>query len=191
MPGSHIDAMVLQCYADVGGFDFWQSSFYDEDMQWWTGWHSRAPFERFHLTRSSEWTLIGYELWRKQPSYLVEAYYAYPNPSTSIAGSNLTPQGHHYIAYDDEGEVTTSFYSNGILKWRKVESFIKGKGKGKGHHSYWFGGQAPKGSGGKGAVPKGSGKKGGAPKGSSKGKKGKTPKDSGGEGALLIRRGKQ
>jgi len=188
MPGSHLDAFVLQCYDDVGGCDFWQSSFYNATMQWWVGWHSTKPFERFHLTRSSGWSLIGYELWNKQPPYLVEAYYASPNPSTTIAGSDLTPQGHYHIYLDDEGEVTNSLYSDQILTWLQEESFIKGKGKGKGHQSYWFPGpsskgKGPKGSGKKGWVPKGlsKGKKGetSTPKGLSKGKKGKAPKGSG------------
>jgi len=178
----------MQCYRDVGGSDLWQSSFYNATMQWWVGWHSTKPFERFHLTRTPQWSLIGYELWNKQPPYLVEAYYADPNPSTSIAGSDLTPQGHYHITYDAQGQVSSSLYQTGILTWRQAESFIKGTGKGKGNQSYWFGdpnskGAGPKGSGKKGWVPKGlsKGNKGKTPtpKGLSKGKKGKTPKGSG------------
>ena len=49
MPGPHLDAYVLQCFDDVGGADFWLSSYHQEGCQWWVGWHTMRPFCRFHI----------------------------------------------------------------------------------------------------------------------------------------------
>ncbi len=83
----------------------------------------------------------------------MEAYYANPNPSVASWTTDLTPQGQHYVAYNQAGEVTDSSYSRVLLSWNSDVAFIKGRaleGKGKGVE-----GKAPK---GKGRAPKGKGK---------------------------------
>ena len=84
MPGPHIDACIMQCFPDVGGVDFWLSSWHHEGKQWWVGWHTRKPFQEFHIGEAEDWTLIGYELWHSPmdheqwcgPGYMLEAYCA-------------------------------------------------------------------------------------------------------------------
>ena len=118
MPDKHLDAYYMQCSEDVGGTDFWQSSWYDDDQQWWVGFHTLKPFKDFHLSQKYDWALIGYELWPyNRDGWLQEAYYAHPNPSTTPAyvkvgdygdymPSNLTPQGHYHIMFNPAGKRT-------------------------------------------------------------------------------------
>ena len=154
MPGPHIDACISQCHADVGGCDVWTSSHYNDNGQWWVGWHSDNSFPNWHLGQAAHWTLIGYERWRQDnhgPAWKAHACYAEPNPSLSLAGSNLTPVGHWHITYNQQGEHIEVRYYHDTLTWNEEEAFLKGSGKDK---------ASPKGSGKGKASPKGKGKKG-------------------------------
>ena len=118
MPRDHLDAYVMQVFLDVGGVDMWLSSWWNEEIQWWVGWHSLKDFVDFHLTQEDDWFLIGYELWPyNRDGCLLEAYYADPNPSTTrklqktdddghYQRADLTPQGHYHLTYDRHGNRT-------------------------------------------------------------------------------------
>ena len=142
MPGPHLDAFVAQCFADVGGSDLWTSSYYQDN--WWVGWHTGAPFHHWYLSEPHQWFLIGYEKWRTPlhgMPHMRKGYYAEPNPSTSVWGSDLTPVGHWQVAYNSNGHQTHRKWSSFPLTWdeeaflagrrQKGEWFPKGKGKGK------------------------------------------------------------
>ena len=97
----------------------WLSSHYKPNCQWWAGQHTSAPFARPHLTdRHSEeedaWSLIRYKLWHTKtkhaPSYLTEAYYADPDPTTNPGGSNSRPAGHWHAVHNRQGEETYNKY---------------------------------------------------------------------------------
>ena len=163
MPG-----YLMQCYDNVGGTDLWLGSWYSPSAKWWTGWHTPTAFHHWPgLRRTPKWQLIGYEQWSDDgwPTRIIQAYRAFPNPSTVTKGSDLTPQGHWRHAYSADGSVTHATYHTDILTWAVKEEFIKGQGKG-----------TPEGKG-KG-TSKGKGK--GAPKGQGKGNaKGKRTKGKG------------
>ncbi len=58
---------------------------------------SPKAFDQWRHTMADDWVLSGYELWTKPPkrqpySYLQKSYYAYPNPSLSRPGTDLTPR---------------------------------------------------------------------------------------------------
>ncbi len=129
-----------------GGSDLWHSSFYDKQGQWWVGLHSTKPVGLHHLTLEHEWHLIGFQLWRKptqrRSAYLMEAYHAYPNPSTAQRGTDLTPQGHYHTAYKPPttrpgATITETYHRGEILTLSFFDAFkgVKGKGMGvKGKH---------------------------------------------------------
>ena len=129
MPGEHLDAYIMQCWQDVGGTDFWVSSYYTPQVQWWVGWHTQNSFDDFHPSQKKDWKLIGYELWPTDgPGYMKEAYYAIPNPSTTRPAGLTPSQGHYHIIYDDHGGRTGATYSAHILTWNERDAFIKGDG---------------------------------------------------------------
>ena len=99
---------------------------------------TRGPFHEFHLTQPDEWRLIGFELWRKKSqrhqAYLMESHYAFPNPSMTVPGTDLTPQGHHFSVHSKDWKVMASYWSDEPLSWSQEDAFLKGhcpKGKGK------------------------------------------------------------
>ncbi len=64
----------------------------------------------------------------------MDAYYAHPNPSAAPWTTDLTPQGQHYVAYNQAGEVRHSYYSRALLAWNSDVAFIKGRAlEGKAH----------------------------------------------------------
>ena len=70
------------------GTDVWTTVWYNEDAQWWEGWHSAQPFQTWYASSEEDWSLIGYELWKHRPSgaegkddLFLEGYYTEPNPS--------------------------------------------------------------------------------------------------------------
>ena len=118
--------MLRQCW---GGADFWQSSFHVEDAQWWIGFHSLNPLATWHLAAEEDWKLIGWQLWRTH--YLIEAYYATPNPSTEEEGSDLTPTGHYTVYFDDDTrDWVYEGYNGVLLSWDEEGAFLKGGSKG-------------------------------------------------------------
>ena len=81
--------MLMQCSAEVGGIDAWQSSgcgFWDMGSQWWTGWHLPGPAGAPGLMQWSwpnpDWLLIGFERWEYFKNYphsrRMEATYQHP-----------------------------------------------------------------------------------------------------------------
>ena len=154
MPGPHLDMKLMQCWPDVGGCDCWVGGYWDPEAktQWWTGWHLPGPAGLAGLRNwtwpNPKWTLIGYELWAsyKKGDRLIEAYYAYPNPSTtpSTQQQQVQPSGHWHVAYHPNGAAKSSWWSDDTLVdehcYLKGSSSPKGgrggkgrKGKGKGH----------------------------------------------------------
>ena len=132
MPGPHLDIYLMACYNDVGGYDLWVSSYYTPEAAWWVGWHCSQSLVQFYLTGEDHWTLIGYELWTKDDDPdLLAAYYAQPNPSTTPAGGDLTPQGYWHYTYAAEGPQENWHYVAGkFLEWSAEDAFLKGNGKG-------------------------------------------------------------
>ena len=144
MPRAHLTLTLWQCFDDVGGCDAWLSNWWKEgsedegSYQWWTGWHSPKALAQWSWPgKKSSWILIGHE--RRDVlrgfSWKSEAKYAYPNPSTTPRGHDLTPLGHWTVTYDQEGRETDRQWSDDILTEGAL--YLKGggsKGKGKGQN---------------------------------------------------------
>ena len=126
------------------------------------------------------WHLIGYEEWvdGHGPPYMAQAFYAYPNPSASPMGKDLTPEGHWHYTYAADGTQTSSTFYADVLTWIVEEQFLKGshgipmvwKGAPKGGKGNPKGGKGkgpPTGKGQGTSIGKGKGK--GKPKGKGKG----------------------
>ena len=138
MPGQHLTLTLWQCFDDVGGCGAWLSNWWDVPSEnyswlWWTGWHSPNPLRMWFWP--GRWTLIGHERWDDQGgnSWLSQAFYANPNPSTTPWGRALTPVGHWELTYDQWGRRIGRSYSREILT--EGDLYLKGsgsKGKGKG-----------------------------------------------------------
>ena len=190
MPGMHKEVMIMQTYDDVGGIDWWEGSWFYPDRhnpnsgkQWWVGYHSPNPLTGWSWPDGT-WRLIGHELWhygrRPKATWLMQAFYVTPNPSTAVQGTDLTPNGYWFGTWNQAGQLKhqQSFPFPNALHEGSV--FLKGGQKGKGK------GKGPKGKG-KGEYeeePKGKGKGEDEPKGKGKGKdepkgKGKGPKGKG------------
>ena len=116
MPREHLDCCWMQTYKDVGGADFWLSSFYDDDHQWWVGFHTLKSFRHLHLSQAQDWHLIGYEKWPyHKEGWMVEAYYNVPNPSTAKQGTDLRPQGHWHLMYNRSGKRTCNTIKSNMI----------------------------------------------------------------------------
>ena len=63
MPFAHAKVILFQCYEDVGGTDIRVSAKFNEDAQWWVGWHTSKGLDSWFRTKPSKWRLIGWELW--------------------------------------------------------------------------------------------------------------------------------
>ncbi len=137
MPGPHLRCLIYQCYPDIGGSDHWVGQFYNETTEWYAGWHSTKPFHEYYLTPAWSWFLIGWEKWTKetlhQKAYMMESYYAWPGPSMSPAGADLTPQGHWFTTYNADGEVTRAKWSAEVLHFSEENAFLKGRRRCKGY----------------------------------------------------------
>ena len=185
MPGAHLDLMLMQCWPDVGGCDAWLGGFWTEEdgrhQQWWTGWHLPGPSGPEGLTSwqwpSPHWRLIGYELWgsfRRGPK-LLEACYAYPNPSTTEDPESQVPEGHWHLKWHPNGREISRDWSpealiddhpyikGGVFTPKGGHQEAKGKGKGKpkgskGQATNFKGKGTPKGRNGKGKNKGGKGK---------------------------------
>ena len=182
MPGPHLDLMVMQCFQDVGGVDIWRGSFWEQNSQWWIGWHmpngstGLAALDAFWQDpNGAEWQLIGHEKWlytRRGGAKLVEAYYNNPNPSTGQPWEGAI--GHHHLALGRNGRwinkwVPTPIGDHPIYLKGGVTS-PKGKGDGNGKNTAPKGGKAkgkwqPKGKGQGKDQGKGTGKNTGKGKG--------------------------
>ena len=205
MPGAHLDLRLMQTYTDVGGCDAWMASYWDKQSQWHVGWHLPGDPGLRGLIQwkwpDPAWTLIGYERWyyykHGQKERLREAFYHYPNPSTTVPPAPL-PKGHWHIKFDPKGNEISRTWSDSLLEGGELylkggrlgpkgggmnknfgkgkdagtgKGSGKGKGPGKGQDDGPNKGKGPGNGSGKGAGPKG---KGGSPspkgKGPSKGK---------------------
>ena len=144
MPGPHLTLTLWQCFEDVGGCDAWLSSWWEDgahSYQWWTGWHSPKALTNWSWPdKRSGWVLIGHERWDalNGHSWLSEAHYAEPNPSTSPKGRDLSPVGHWVATYNQNGLEVDRVWSSDTLTegslYLKGGGDPKGKGKGKGQN---------------------------------------------------------
>ena len=179
MPGPRLNMMLMQPFADVGGVDAWLAGNWDEDSQWWTGWHLHWRACPNGLPDwswpSGGWTLIGHERWewfKTSPQMrLMEAFTNHPNPSTTAWDStaDLTPEGHWHVVYNRQGhDVSSAWLPNPLTEPEHL--YLKGSGgKGQGE---------PKGKGKGNGVPDGQGQ----PKGKGKHRKGTGKGDPNGQG---------
>ena len=104
MPGAHIDMKLMQCWADVGGCDLWQGSYWEGRHQGWIGWHHPNNIRGWSWP-SDDWVLIGYERWYQRPkgdAKLLEAFYATTNPSVHRPPCPA-PNGYWHICYNHTG----------------------------------------------------------------------------------------
>ena len=182
MPGPHLHLHLMQCYQDVGGVDAWLAGHWNENSQWYTGWHLPGPaYATGGMAWSwpnANWILIGFERWdyfRKYPhTRLMEAMYQHPNPSTAREyelaedPNFLIPVGHWHVTYRRSGQQQSCTWLPNALE-EPQHLYLKGQVQDKGTGK----GQEGKGKGkGKGKVQdKGKGK--GQVLGKGKGKNGK------------------
>ena len=130
------------------GTDVWTTVWYDEDAQWWEGWHSAQPFQTWYASSEEDWSLIGYELWEHGPDSaddgddgdILEGYYTEPNPSGPLdwpeellALKGMAQTGHWHVTragiMEDGPKMT---FSPETLRWYEQCAVIKGKSEGKG-----------------------------------------------------------
>ena len=169
----------MQVFADVGGCDAWLSGFWEDgpngSSQWWTGWHLPGEAGLAGLQSwawpSPHWILIGYERWghsRKKGDRLLEACYAYPNPSTTPNPD--PPSGHWHMEWHSNGSLRTSKWEDDVLE--SDHPYLKGGRTGpKGKAGTGKGNAAPKGGKAAGKGGKAAGKGKAAPKAKGKGGK--------------------
>ena len=82
MPFAHAKVTLFQCYEDVGGTDIWVSAKFNEDAQWWVGWHTSKGLDSWFRTKPSKWRLIGWELWGHEAEWPHVFCLNVPDPST-------------------------------------------------------------------------------------------------------------
>ena len=177
MPGPHLHLNLMQCFADVGGVDAWLAGHWNENSQWYTGWHlPGAAYATGGMDWSwpnPNWIFIGFERWDYFRNYphtrLMEAMYQHPNPSTAreteLAEDPdfLTPVGHWHVTYHRNGQQRScAWVPNALeepqylyLKGTGKGQEGKGKGQGKGQDKGKGKGKNGKGKGGKGKGGKG------------------------------------
>ena len=116
MPGKpHLTLTLWQCFPDVGGTDAWMGSWWGEthdgsrSWQWFTGWHHPNPLHQWRYP-DPQWRFFGHELWEVDgpAEWKSESYYVEPNPSTALAGPDLTPRGYWHHWYNRQGDVVFS-----------------------------------------------------------------------------------
>ena len=121
MPGPHLELQLMQTFADVGGVDAWLTGYWDDQSQWYTGWHLHWRACPNGLPDWSwpnpGWSLIGYECWawfKKSPQMrLMEALYNDPNPSMTrwYDTDDLRPRGHWHYVYNRHGHEVSREWS--------------------------------------------------------------------------------
>ena len=107
MPGPNIEMKLMQCFADVGGCDLWQGSYWKGCHQWWIGWHHPNNLRHWSWP-SDDWVFIGYEKWYQRPKgdpKLLEAFYATPNHSVHRPPCPA-PNGYWHLCYNHTGRQT-------------------------------------------------------------------------------------
>ena len=134
MPGPHLEMKFYTSFEDVGGCDCWISSFYtEEDGEWWCGWHmdGRPGIEGLQTWEwpNGTWLPIGYERWAKGPDgkdWVVEAFYAIPNPSTVPPADRPTyTRGHWHVWFGEDGHPIWSRRSSIPLRSEEL-LYLKG-----------------------------------------------------------------
>ena len=144
MPLPCRDFYLWQSYPDVGGCDLWVANAWVGYHSVWVGWHSPRNICSWHLTRPSQWKLIGYQIWRG--AYQVCGTSVYPNPSMTPKGIDLTLRGCYEYDMNLDGTVNHYSWKDEILTWEPIPN-VPEDTKGKGLHKGQFAKSKPKGKG--------------------------------------------
>ncbi len=124
---------LFQCYEDVGGTDIRVSAKFNEDAQWWVGWHTSKGLDSWFRTKPSKWRLIGWELWGHEAEWPHVICHNVPDPSTTPLHEPKVPTSSWHATYDANGVLEHSWEEGPMpIDVDANDMWPKGAAKGKG-----------------------------------------------------------